>query len=135
MTTMKAAVVTQFGTDDDVTEVERPTPGQHEALVKLISSGVCHTDLHAMEGDWPVKPTPPFIPGHEGVGIVEEVGPDVENLKVGDMVGNAWLWRAWATASTAAPGGRPCARSRSTAATPWTVRSVSTCSWMPATRP
>ena len=94
MTTMKAAVVTQFGTEADVTEVERPTPGQHEALVKLISSGVCHTDLHAMEGDWPVKPTPPFIPGHEGVGIVEEVGPDVENLKVGDMVGNAWLWRA-----------------------------------------
>ena len=94
MTTMKAAVVTQFGTEADVTEVERPTPGQHEALVKLISSGVCHTDLHAMEGDWPVKPTPPFIPGHEGVGIVEEVGPDVENLKVGDMVGNAWLWGA-----------------------------------------
>ena len=94
MTTMKAAVVTQFGTEADVTEVERPTPGQHQALVKLISSGVCHTDLHAMEGDWPVKPTPPFIPGHEGVGIVEEVGPDVENLKVGDMVGNAWLWGA-----------------------------------------
>ena len=94
MTTMKAAVVTQFGTEADVTEVERPTPGQHEALVKLISSGVCHTDLHAMEGDWPVKPTPPFIPGHEGVGIVEEVGPDVDNVKVGDMVGNAWLWSA-----------------------------------------
>ena len=65
MTTMKAAVVTQFGKEADVTEVERPTPGQHQALVKLISSGVCHTDLHAMEGDWPVKPTPPFIPGHE----------------------------------------------------------------------
>ncbi|WP_295016871.1 alcohol dehydrogenase AdhP [uncultured Micrococcus sp.] len=94
MTTMKAAVVTQFGTEADVQEIERPTPGQHQALVKLISSGVCHTDLHAMEGDWPVKPTPPFIPGHEGVGVVEEVGPDVENLKVGDMVGNAWLWGA-----------------------------------------
>lgn len=135
MTTMKAAVVTQFGTEADVTEVERPTPGQHEALVKLISSGVCHTDLHAMEGDWPVKPTPPFIPGHEGVGIVEEVGPDVENLKVGDMVGNAWLWRACGHCQYCRTGWRPCARSRSTAATPWTVRSVSTCSWMPATRP
>ena len=86
MTTMKAAVVTQFGTEADVQEVERPTPGQHQALVKLISSGVCHTDLHAMEGDWPVKPTPPFIPGHEGVGIVEEVGPEAGDLAVGDRV-------------------------------------------------
>ncbi|MCT2007461.1 alcohol dehydrogenase AdhP [Micrococcus lylae] len=94
MTAMKAAVVTRFGNETEVKEVERPTPGQHQALVKLIASGVCHTDLHAMEGDWPVKPTPPFIPGHEGVGIVEEVGPDVDNVKVGDMVGNAWLWTA-----------------------------------------
>ena len=52
-----------------------PTPGPGEALVKLISSGVCHTDLHAAEGDWPVKPKLPLIPGHEGVGTV--VGPVV----------------------------------------------------------
>lgn len=94
MTTMKAAVVENFGQDLDVQEVERPTPGQHQALVRLISTGVCHTDLHAVEGDWPVKPSPPFIPGHEGVGVVEEVGPDVTDVKTGDMVGNAWLWSA-----------------------------------------
>lgn len=94
MTTMKAAVVENFGQDLDVQEVERPTPGQHQALVRLISTGVCHTDVHAVEGDWPVKPSPPFIPGHEGVGVVEEVGPDVTDVKTGDMVGNAWLWSA-----------------------------------------
>ncbi|MDY6054997.1 alcohol dehydrogenase AdhP [Micrococcus sp.] len=94
MSTMQAAVVNEFGPKTEVKEVERPTPGPHQALVRLISTGVCHTDLHAMEGDWPVKPEPPFIPGHEGVGVVEEVGPDVEEVKVGDVVGNAWLWSA-----------------------------------------
>ena len=94
MSTMKAAVVEKFGDDLHVTQTERPTPGQHQALVRLISTGVCHTDLHAAEGDWPVKPSPPFIPGHEGVGVVEEVGPDVTEVKVGDTVGNAWLWSA-----------------------------------------
>src|SRR5699024_4322962 len=73
---------------------EKPTPGRGQALVKLISTGVCHTDLHAAEGDWPVKPSPPFVPGHEGVGIVEELGEGVDNLEVGQMVGNAWLWSA-----------------------------------------
>jgi propanol-preferring alcohol dehydrogenase len=63
-------------------------------LVKLVSSGVCHTDLHAAEGDWPVKPNPPFIPGHEGVGEVVALGEGVKSLTVGDMVGCAWLWSA-----------------------------------------
>ncbi|MCQ9368947.1 alcohol dehydrogenase AdhP [Brevibacterium sp. 50QC2O2] len=95
MTTMKSAVVKQFGQDLDVNkDVEIPTPGRGQALVKLISSGVCHTDLHAAEGDWPVKPTPPFIPGHEGVGRVEAIGEDVTDVAVGDLVGNAWLWSA-----------------------------------------
>lgn len=94
MSTMKAAVAEQFGPTLSVQEAQLPEPGEHQALVKLIASGVCHTDLHAMEGDWPVKPTPPFIPGHEGVGIVEKIGSGVETVKVGDMVGNAWLWSA-----------------------------------------
>ena len=92
MTTMKAAVVEQFGDSITVEDnVETPTPGRGQALVKLIASGVCHTDLHALHGDWPVKPEPPFIPGHEGVGVVEAVGEGVTSLAVGDMVGNAWL--------------------------------------------
>ena len=69
-TTMHAAVVHEFGQGLTIDEVPVPTPGPGQALVKLISSGVCHTDLHAVEGDWPVKPSPPFIPGHEGVGKI-----------------------------------------------------------------
>src|SRR5687767_4192061 len=56
-----------------------------------MASGVCHTDLHAAEGDWPVKPTLPFIPGHEGAGIVAALGPGVTGLHEGDPVGIAWL--------------------------------------------
>ncbi|PXA82271.1 alcohol dehydrogenase AdhP [Auritidibacter sp. NML120779] len=91
---MKAAIVKDFGDELAVEDTAVPTPGEHQALVKLISSGVCHTDLHAVEGDWPVKPSPPFIPGHEGVGVVEAVGDQVTNLAVGDLVGNAWLFSA-----------------------------------------
>lgn len=92
--TMRAAVVTEFGAPLEVSDVPRPTPGPGEALVKLETSGVCHTDLHAAHGDWPVKPTPPFVPGHEGYGTVVALGPGVADLKVGDKVGNAWLWSA-----------------------------------------
>ena len=94
MTTMTAAVVTSFDAPLSVKEVELPQPGPGQALVKLLATGVCHTDLHAAEGDWPVKPQPPFIPGHEGVGRVEAVGAGVTELSVGDLVGNAWLWSA-----------------------------------------
>ncbi|HEX7461283.1 MAG TPA: alcohol dehydrogenase catalytic domain-containing protein, partial [Dermatophilaceae bacterium] len=77
MTTMQAAVVKEFGKDLIVEDVQVPQPGPGEALVKLISSGVCHTDLHAAESDWPVKPNPLFIPGHEGVGEVVALGEGV----------------------------------------------------------
>ncbi len=89
--TMKAAVVHSFTDDLTIDEVTIPTPGRHEALVKVEYTGVCHTDLHAAHGDWPVKPTPPFTPGHEGAGTVVAVGDDVTRVKVGDRVGNAWL--------------------------------------------
>lgn len=91
---MRAAVVTEFGAPLQIEDLDLPTPGHGEALVKLVTSGVCHTDLHAAHGDWPVKPAPPFIPGHEGYGIVVALGPGVDDLKVGDKVGNAWLWSA-----------------------------------------
>ncbi|UQN13764.1 alcohol dehydrogenase AdhP [Gulosibacter sp. ACHW.36C] len=94
-TQIKAAVVTAFQQPLSVeTNYELPEPGPNQALVKLVTSGVCHTDLHAAEGDWPVKPSPPFVPGHEGVGEVVAVGPGVTDVKVGDIVGNAWLWSA-----------------------------------------
>jgi propanol-preferring alcohol dehydrogenase len=94
MTTMKAAVVHAFGDDLTIDDVPVPSPGPGQALVKVITSGVCHTDLHAVEGDWPVKPNPPFIPGHEGVGTVVALGEGVTNLTVGQLVGNAWLFSA-----------------------------------------
>lgn len=91
MPTMKAAVVTQFGKPLAIQDVPVPQPGPGEVLVKVKACGVCHTDLHAASGDWPVKPVPPFIPGHEAAGIVAALGPGVTNLKVGDAVGVAWL--------------------------------------------
>lgn len=92
--TLRAAVVTGFGEPLQIKELALPTPGYGEALVKLETSGVCHTDLHAAHGDWPVKPAPPFVPGHEGCGTVVALGDGVTDLKVGDKVGNAWLWSA-----------------------------------------
>lgn len=89
--TMKAAVVHEFGKPLRIEEVAVPTPGPGEVLVKVTACGVCHTDLHAAMGDWPVKPSPPFIPGHEAAGIVVAVGPGVTERKVGDAVGVAWL--------------------------------------------
>ena len=94
MTYMHAAVVEQFGSKLIIQDLPIPVPGPGQALVKLITSGVCHTDLHAAHGDWPVKPTPPFIPGHEGVGEVIALGEGVTHLHVGQLVGNAWLFSA-----------------------------------------
>jgi len=91
MPTMKAAVVKQFGKPLVIEDVPVPQPGPGEVLVKVKACGVCHTDLHAASGDWPVKPVPPFIPGHEAAGIVAALGPGVKSLKVGDAVGVAWL--------------------------------------------
>lgn len=91
---MKAAVVREFGALLQIEEVEVKRPGRNEILVKIIASGVCHTDLHAVEGDWPVKPKMPLIPGHEGVGYVVAVGADVKNVKEGDAVGVPWLYSA-----------------------------------------
>lgn len=92
--TMKAAVVRAFGQPLTIEEVAVPEPGPGQIQVKIEASGVCHTDLHAAEGDWPVKPNPPFIPGHEGVGYVSAVGAGVTLVKEGDRVGVPWLYSA-----------------------------------------
>jgi len=92
--TMKAAVVREFGKPLRIEEVEVPRPGPGDILVKIEACGVCHTDLHAVDGDWPVKPNPPFIPGHEGVGHVVAVGAGVSHIREGDRVGIPWLYSA-----------------------------------------
>lgn len=71
-----------------------PEVNSNQILVKIAASGVCHMDLHAVSGDWPVKPVLPFIPGHEGAGTVVAVGKDVKNVKEGDRVGVPWLYTA-----------------------------------------
>ncbi|MBB5986765.1 alcohol dehydrogenase AdhP [Sphingobium lignivorans] len=92
--TMKAAVVREFGKPLIIDEVPIPQVGPGQIQVAIQASGVCHTDLHAAEGDWPVKPNPPFIPGHEGVGFVSAVGAGVKHVKEGDRVGVPWLYSA-----------------------------------------
>ncbi|HRH86417.1 MAG TPA: alcohol dehydrogenase AdhP [Rubrivivax sp.] len=91
---MKAAVVHQFGQPLVIEDVPVPEVPDGQVLVKVVASGVCHTDLHAANGDWPVKPTLPFIPGHEGVGHVARVGRGVRLVKEGDRVGVPWLHTA-----------------------------------------
>lgn len=94
MQTMKAAVVHEFGKPLRIEEVPVPAVAPGTVLVKIVASGVCHTDLHAADGDWPVKPSLPFIPGHEGVGYVAAVGAGVTTVKEGDRVGVPWLHTA-----------------------------------------
>jgi alcohol dehydrogenase, propanol-preferring len=91
---MRAAVVQKFCEPLQIREVSVPSPGPGQALIRVVATGVCHTDLHATDGDWPVKPIPPFIPGHEGAGVVVALGSGVTHLEVGDRVGLAWLHSA-----------------------------------------
>jgi alcohol dehydrogenase, propanol-preferring len=91
---MKAAVVPALGAPLEIRDLPVPTPGPGQVLVRMQTSGVCHTDIHAARGDWPVKPVPPFVPGHEGIGVVEQVGPGSARRQVGDRVAIAWLGSA-----------------------------------------
>ncbi|GAN72295.1 alcohol dehydrogenase AdhP [Acetobacter syzygii] len=91
---MKAAVVHEFGKPLTLEELDIPSINTNQILVKMIACGVCHTDLHAASGDWPKKPTLPFIPGHEGVGTVVAVGSNVDWIKEGDVVGVPFLYSA-----------------------------------------
>jgi alcohol dehydrogenase, propanol-preferring len=91
---MQAAVVEAFGKPLVIRELDVPSPAAGQVLVKTEACGVCHTDLHAAHGDWPVKPNPPFIPGHEGIGLVAAIGRGVSGVREGDRVGVPWLFSA-----------------------------------------
>jgi len=91
---MQAAVVKQFGKKLELEEWDVPSPEAGQILVKTEACGVCHTDLHAAHGDWPLKPSLPFIPGHEAIGLVAAVGSGVTIVKEGDRVGVPWLYSA-----------------------------------------
>jgi len=93
----RAAVVHDFQSPLTVEEVPRKELQDGQVLVKVEATGLCHTDIHAAHGDWPVKPSPPFIPGHEGVGIVSELGAGVTEVEIGDRVAMPWLGYACGT--------------------------------------
>jgi propanol-preferring alcohol dehydrogenase len=89
---MKAAVVHSFDQPLSIEDVPVPEPGPEQVLVRIEASGLCHTDIHAARGEWPVEPSPPFIPGHEGVGMVERVGPGNDHgIATGMRVAIPWL--------------------------------------------
>src|SRR5437763_15926203 len=94
---MKAAVVHDFTSPLQIEDIPIPEPGIGEIVVKIEASGLCHTDIHAARGDWPVKPKLPFVPGHEAVGLVEKLGPGVTRPVVGTRVALPWL--GWARGS------------------------------------
>jgi propanol-preferring alcohol dehydrogenase len=91
---MRAAVVPALGAPLEIRELPVPSPGAGQVLVRIETSGLCHTDIHAARGDWPVKPKIPLVPGHEGVGLVTAAAPDVDQALVGTRVALPWLGHA-----------------------------------------
>jgi propanol-preferring alcohol dehydrogenase len=90
-TTYRAAVVHDFNRPLTIEQVPMPKLAPGQVRVKVEACGLCHTDIHAASGDWPIKPSPPFIPGHEGVGLVTQTGFGVSEVAVGDRVAMPWL--------------------------------------------
>ncbi|HEV3048277.1 MAG TPA: zinc-dependent alcohol dehydrogenase [Solirubrobacteraceae bacterium] len=88
----KAAVVHDFEAPLTIEERPVPTPAEGQVVIRIETSGLCHTDIHAAHGDWPIKPTLPLVPGHEGVGRIEAIGPGVHGgFAEGDRVAIPWL--------------------------------------------
>ena len=91
---MRVAVVPELGRPLVIEERPVPSPGPRQVVVRLEASGLCHTDIHAAHGDWPIKPTAPFVPGHEGVGVITATGAGVDADRVGSRVAVPWLHTA-----------------------------------------
>ena len=88
---MKTMSLTKFGLGHvDSVETDTPVPGPTEVLVRVLACGVCRTDLHVVDGELP-NPSIPVVPGHEIVGRVEAIGPDVTTLVPGTRIGIPWL--------------------------------------------
>jgi propanol-preferring alcohol dehydrogenase len=96
--TMRAAVIDALGQALAVRELPVPDPGPGEVLVRIAASGVCHTDLSVMDGEWTMKrPRFPLVPGHEAAGYIAGLGSGVTSHKEGDRVGVFWLSSACGT--------------------------------------
>jgi S-(hydroxymethyl)glutathione dehydrogenase / alcohol dehydrogenase len=81
---MKAAILREVGQPLSIEDVEINKPGPHEVLIRTVAAGVCHSDLHFLEGAYPY-PLPAVL-GHESAGVVEQVGSEVRTVKPGDHV-------------------------------------------------
>jgi len=95
--TYRAAAVHAFHEPLRIEQLPSALLQAGQVRVKVEACGLCHTDIHAAAGDWPVKPSPPFVPGHEGVGIVVELAPGVSEVALGDRVAMPWLGYACGT--------------------------------------
>jgi alcohol dehydrogenase, propanol-preferring len=92
--TMRAAVAEALKQPLVLRDVPVPEPAAGQVLVRIVGSGVCHTDLHTIDGDWPMRVRLPLVPGHEAAGYVAALGPGVAGFKEGDRVGIPWLYSA-----------------------------------------
>ena len=116
---MKAAVCEAFGKPLRLKEIPTPSPGPGDVLVRVKGCGVCHSDLHLIDGDWASWGTPlPIVPGHEVTGTVESVGEGVVSLAAGDRVGVPWMQYACGQCAPCKAGAEMlCASQRSTGIT------------------
>ncbi|EMG47886.1 Alcohol dehydrogenase 1 [Candida maltosa Xu316] len=89
--TQKAIVFESSGGPLEYKDIPVPKPKANELLIHVKYSGVCHTDLHAWHGDWPLDTKLPLVGGHEGAGVVVGMGENVKNWKIGDYAGIKWL--------------------------------------------
>ena len=88
---MMRACVSNSPGSSSLTLIERPEIAKpHDCIVKILATGVCHTDLHVIDDDWPIKAQRPFVPGHEGIGEIVKIGTE-SVCGVGDIVGVPWL--------------------------------------------
>src|SRR6185436_15166805 len=87
--TVRAAVLERVGQPAAIRPLDLRDPGPGEVRVRMLASGVCHSDLHVRDGEWD-RPTP-IVMGHEGAGVVEAVGPGVTSPRVGELVALSWL--------------------------------------------
>jgi alcohol dehydrogenase, propanol-preferring len=90
--TMQAAIIRELKKPLTLETIPVPEPGDGDVLIKVKACGVCHSDLHAADGDWTPLPNLPLIPGHEVTGTIAKLGSNVTGFAVGDRVGVAWLY-------------------------------------------
>jgi propanol-preferring alcohol dehydrogenase len=113
--TMRAAVLRELKTPLRIEEVPVPEPKPGEVVIKVVACGVCHSDVHAVDGDWDPLPNLPLTPGHEAAGFVAACGMGVRSIKEGDAVGVPWMWSACLECETCLSGDETiCAKGEST---------------------